>query len=386
MLIKTNVPLEFITPDDGFHYFFGYYDLQPYDKTGKKHLTHRVAFADRIPEIGDVAELGYIDVENKTFHKIAQTNAWNFQQGALLQWFDDESIIFNDFRNGNYCSVIKNINDGSERIICAPLAHLSSDRKWGLSINFCRVWDFRPGYGYCNTKDPFFNDNIPEEDGIFLVDIENNTSKLIISYAQLAKEFPFQPFCEMKLLVNHITFNPSANRFLFLLRNFPEAGKIWGTILITADRDGKNMHNLTNYEVNSHYYWKNDEEIIIYSGLPDWGIYFINDKTRERVMLDDDLINHDDIHCIYSPDKSCFIGDGYPNTGCHRSIFLYDFATKKSRLVTKIFSEPVSNTDIRCDLHNRFNRAGDMVSFDSFHSGRREIVQFPFDKDKLLNK
>lgn len=384
MNITSKSNIEIISPNDGYNYFFGYYDLQPYNKDATKHLAHRVSFADRIPEIDDVAEVGYITLPDKVFHKVDVTHAWNFQQGALLQWFDEENIIYNDFRAGNFCSIIKNIYNGNERIICQPLANLSLDRKWGLSINFSRVWDFRPGYGYCNLKDKFYSENTPEQDGIFLVDIEKNTSKLIVNYKQLAEIFPEKPFCDMKLLVNHITFNPSANRFLFLLRNFPEPGKRWGTILITADRDGNNLKNLTNYEVNSHYYWKNDKEIIIYSGLPKWGIYFINDDNGERQMLDDDLINYDDIHCIYSPDRTCFIGDGYPNTGSSRYIMFYDFINKKSRAIAKVYSMPVENTDIRCDLHNRFSVDGKLVSFDSYHTDKRQICQFVFEKEKYL--
>ena len=384
MSYASKSPLINITPEDGYHYFFGYYDLQPFDKKSERHLAHRVSFADRIPEVGDIAEVGYITIKDKVFHKVAETNAWNFQQGALLQWYDEENIIYNDFRDNKFCAIIKNVNDGNEKIICAPLANISKDRKWGLSINFARVWDFRPGYGYCNLKDAYYTQNTPETDGIFLVDIEKNTSELIINYKQLTEIFPEKPFCEMKLLVNHITFNPSASRFLFLLRNFPEEGKRWGTILITADRDGKNIKNLTNYEVNSHYDWKNDEEIIIYSGLPDWGVYFMNDKTGKREKLDDDLINYDDIHCLYSPDRTCFIGDGYPNTGSSRYMMLYDFESRKSRAIVKIYSKPVSNTDIRCDLHNRFNLDGNVVSFDSFHSDRREIMIFKFDRKELI--
>ena len=380
----SKAPLTSIVPDDGYHYFFGYYDLQPFDKTGTLHLAHRISFADRIPVAGEKIEVGYITIADKKFHKVAESDAWNFQQGALLQWYDDESIIFNDYRDGEYCAVIKSIKSGKERIVCAPLATISEDRHWGLSINFARVWDFRPGYGYCNEKDPYANENAPDTDGVFLVDIENNTKELILDYKTLTELFPEKPFCDMKLLVNHITFNPSADRFLMLLRNFPEEGKRWGTILVTSDRYGKNVRNLTNYEVNSHYHWKNDEEIIIYSGLPEWGIYMMNDTTGERKRLENDLVNYDDIHCLYSPDRSCFIGDGYPNTGNMRYMMLYDFETGTSRAILKAYSMPVSNTDIRCDLHNRFNRDGSMVSFDSYHSGRREIMTFPFDKKELL--
>ena len=384
MIYSSKAPIEVISPSDGYNYFFGYYDLQPYDEASERHLAHRVAFNDRIPTAEDKIEVGYITLKDKTFHKVAESSAWNFQQGCLLQWFDNDSIIYNDFRDGEYCSVIKNVTTGEERIISAPLAHLSSDRKWGLSLNFPRIWNFRPGYGYVNTKDPYFDELAPENDGIFLVDIEKNTSKLIINYKQLKEAFPEEPFSLEKLTVNHVTFNPSATRFLFLLRNSSPSGKKWGTILVTANRDGSDMINLTNYEVNSHYHWKNDREIMIYSGLPTWGIYFIEDITKKREMLDDELVNADDIHCFYDKEHTCFIGDGYPTADNIRRIFLYDFETKRSTTVLEIHSEPVSTTDIRCDLHNRFDPSGKLVSFDSFHSGIRQICQFPFDKKAIL--
>ncbi len=385
MKYESLAPLSVISPVDSYHYFFGYYDLQPFDRAGRRHLAHRTAFADRIPNENDAVELGYIDLDSKTFHKLAESRAWNFQQGALLQWFDDSSIIYNDFRDGRYCAVIREVDTGKERVICAPLAHLSQDRKWGLSINFPRVWDFRPGYGYCNTKDPYYGEAAPEQDGIFLVDIEKNTSRLILNYRQLAAAFPEEPFCSMKLVVNHITFNPSADRFLFLLRNFPEPGKKWGTLLATADRDGTNLRKLTNYEVNSHYHWKNDREIMIYSGLPKWGVYFFDDETGERQMLEHDMVNADDIHCLYAPDRSCFIGDGYWDAESYRSMFLYDFETGTGKRILRIYSQPKTLvTDIRCDLHNRFNPEGTVVSFDSWHHDRREILSFPFDKEQLL--
>ena len=44
------------TPDDGFQYFFGYYDLQPFDSSERFHLMHRVRFMDRRPTADDTAE------------------------------------------------------------------------------------------------------------------------------------------------------------------------------------------------------------------------------------------------------------------------------------------------------------------------------------------
>ena len=87
-----------ITPSDGYHYFFGYYDLQPYSSDGNKHLCHRVSFIDRLPTGEDTAEIGYVDIDSKSFVHLATTHSWNFQQGTLLQWFErDKTVVFNDF-------------------------------------------------------------------------------------------------------------------------------------------------------------------------------------------------------------------------------------------------------------------------------------------------
>ncbi len=386
MVYFSKAPLSVISPDDGYDYFFGYYDLQPFDASGERHLAARAAFHDRLPEASDVLELGYLTIRDRCFHKVAESHAWNFQQGSLLQWYDEERIIYNDFRDGRFVSVIKHIETGEERVLVAPLANLSLDRKWGLSINFSRVYDFRPGYGYCNLPDRFADEPAPREDGIFLVDLEQNTSRLIVSYQTIKETFAEPPYTDMKILINHITFNPSADRFLFLARNFPKPGERWGTLLATASRDGGGLFALSSFgAVNSHYHWKNDREIMIYAGYPEWGIYFLEDEKPGFSRLYDERINRGDIHCLYHPDRSCFIGDGYPRRGDDsRTIHLYDFETKTSHDLVKVYSEPVEVVDNRCDLHNRFNRDGTAVSFDSFHDGIRRICLFPFDKKELM--
>ena len=67
--------MRIITPDDGYQYFFGYYDLQPFDTSESRHLCHRVRFMDRMPEPGDLAELGAIDLGTGTFVRYAETTA-----------------------------------------------------------------------------------------------------------------------------------------------------------------------------------------------------------------------------------------------------------------------------------------------------------------------
>ncbi len=47
--------IEIITPDDGYHYFFAYYDMRATGNgINQNHLCHKVRFMDRLPTKDDV--------------------------------------------------------------------------------------------------------------------------------------------------------------------------------------------------------------------------------------------------------------------------------------------------------------------------------------------
>ena len=375
-LFADGVTGRVLSPDDKAHYFFGYYDLQPYSKDGSKHLAHRVPFADRIPTETDTAELGYI--ENDKFVKIAETTAWNFQQGALLQWYDEENIIYNYRDENGFCSIIKNISTKSERRISMPIANLSDDRKWGLSVNFGRIYAYRPGYGYAGLVDKGANVNAPEDDGAFLVNMQTGESKLVLSYKRIRDEFVPEYYKDSKILINHITFNPSAERFLMLVRTFTISPKNQlTTMLLTSDRDGKDVRRLTDFAVNSHYYWKNDEEFIIWSELDEGeGLYYINDKTGEVKKSKDRILNETDFHCLYTPDKKRIIGDTYSRY-YYDSFYRYEDGKDAEQFfhIKRHNGKFFAPVDARCDNHIRCNQSGTKLSFDTFNAEYRQICE-----------
>ena len=98
---------QIITPDDEYHYFFGYYDMRA-TIGDKPHLCHRVRFMDRLPDENDVCEVGYL-VDRK-FIKIGETTAWNFQQGAMLQYhpYLEDTVYYNVFEDGKFHTVTHN--------------------------------------------------------------------------------------------------------------------------------------------------------------------------------------------------------------------------------------------------------------------------------------
>ena len=374
--------MRIITPDDGYQYFFGYYDLQPFDTSESRHLCHRVRFMDRLPGPDDCAQLGEIDLVSGRFEPFAGTTAWNFQQGAMLRRFrGDGAVLYNvrdDDAPSGFATEIRTTATGAAYRIPLPTADASRDGRHILSVNFSRIFDFRPGYGYAGRPDPHRDVNAPADDGVFLADTDTGAVRLLVSYDRIRREFPQPPYSDGKLLVNHITFNPAGDHFLFLLRNFPEPGaRGWKTQLLVSDLDG-NLLRLTDYCLNSHYYWLNDREILIVSSARTeengFALWRMDAVTGEKTRLPEPNPAFD-IHCIPSPDGRWIVGDSYPSAGNPtRSLWLIDTArgvmTEPVRAKTVI--PPV--VDIRCDLHVRWSPSGRYLSFDSTHTGRRTVV------------
>ncbi|MCL2478836.1 MAG: hypothetical protein FWF22_05000, partial [Treponema sp.] len=196
-----------LSPADGFHYFYGYYDNPAFDETDSKHLCHRVKFWDRLPAINDICELGTIDIKTGQWEKFAETRAFNFQQGAMLQWNPQNprtEVIYNVREGNEYRSVIHNIETNRIRTLPAAIANVSRDGKWSLAINMNRIYDFRPGYGYSGVRDSWYDIPHPGDDGINLINMETGEMKLILDYAEMGKLFSVDT--GDKLVVNHITF------------------------------------------------------------------------------------------------------------------------------------------------------------------------------------
>lgn len=384
--LDKKIDVRTVSPDDGYHYFFGYYDLNAYHKNGKYHLANRVKFMDRLPEKDDVLELGYVNLDTKEFTKFAQTTAWNFQQGALMTYnAQNYDEVFYNVRNGDeYSTCIHNLKTGKKRYTDMACGCISPDGKYGLAVNFSRIYDFRPGYGYVGVKDKWFDVPQPADDGIFLVDTATGKSKLITSIERILKEFPNEEFPNGKFVVNHITFNTTSDRFLFLFRNFSDPHNPgWKTSLITSDLEG-NMCQLLHNTLISHYHWKNSNQIMFYGEIDKLrGVHLIDDLTGNHITYDSPYLSFDanttktfnDIHCIFSPNRKYFIGDGYPKTDQNRRIYLYNVETGICEVILEDYSFKSPIIDIRCDLHNRWNVKGDKISFDSTRNGKREICE-----------
>ncbi len=365
-----------ITPEDDAHYFFGYYDMRA--TQGTRHLAHRVQFMDRLPEKTDVAQLGYL--EKGTFTPFASTTAWNFQQGAMLQYhpFLKDTVYYNVFKDGKERTVTHNYSTGKKKYTDRATACISPDGKWGMAVNFARIFEFRAGYGYAESVDENQNVHAPENDGIFLTDMENGISKLLVSYKELAKISGYTG----KILINHITFNPSSNRYVALLREFPTPTKTWSTTLIAGDLKGK-VWVLPPIDYASHYIWQDEKYLIIHCTIEKNKKSLYNINTDDGTFIELDMpyfhqFSQGDIHCNVSPDGKYVIGDGYPIEN-YRWIVARNLKTGATRTLLKSKTVKPSTNDIRCDLHNRFVFDGKYISYDTTENGIRQIALIPIE-------
>lgn len=149
------------------------------------------------------------------------------------------------------------------------------------------------------------------------------------------------------------------------------------TRLITCNIDGTDMYNLSDDDMVSHCYWKNDEEIIAFenkrNGGP--GYYLMRDKTREYQHLWTQLSN--DGHPSYSPiDNSLVVIDSYPNRARVADIKVLrdtDIEGKNIKVVARVFAPFRYDNDTRCDLHPRWRQDGRAICFDCAFEGHRGL-------------
>ena len=383
--IKSEGNITRISPDDASHeYFFGYYDKSPWDVTDRYLLCMRAnnTWSDVSPkEKADILliDTGLPENDKNRVTKIAETSSWNVQQSCMLQWLGPDfssRILFNDYRDGQYVSVIKEIESGKERIIPAPVYTVSNDGKTGLTLDFSRLYNLRPGYGYYNVPEKTQGIALPDAPAVWKIDLENETVEPILTYKDFAT---FQPRPEMQdegsvHKVNHLMLSPSGKRCMVLYRWF--IGQRKYTRLVTFNTDGTDMYVLSDDDMVSHCFWKDDEHILAFENKKDGGpgYYFMKDKTQEFIHCWPQLSN--DGHPSYSPDRSMVVTDTYPDRARVSEIKLMDGSDERKkdvRVIARVFAPFKYDNDTRCDLHPRWNHAGSTICFDSIFEGHRGL-------------
>jgi hypothetical protein len=367
-----------VTPGPG-SYFFGYYEKFPWSSSGRKMLACRASFEDRSPDTQDILELGVIDLaDGFVFRPFAETRAWNWQQGCMLQWLDEDRVVFNDRRNGQFVGVILNLASGQERQLPRPIYTVVPGGKLAISLNFARLHRLRPGYGYAGVEEANAKIEAPDEDGVWVMDMTSGEASLIYSIAQARQDLGNNALTPGQHWFNHAQVAPGGRRMAFMHRWQTNASGAWATRLVTIDLDGRNPHSLVHHGMCSHYDWRDDQHLLAFSRAPEKGklrdaFHLFTDQTREVSAIAPDQLDSDG-HCSYSPDRRWILNDTYPDPadGCRRLMLIRvdDFYIID---IGRYYGPLPQQVENRCDLHPRWSRDGRQICIDSVHEGRRAM-------------
>lgn len=371
---KVSEPVQ-ITSDEKEHLFASYYGINSFSASQKYVTVLETTLDDRLPTVNDPATLGLVNIETKEFTPVAETRTWNFQQGCMAHWLGtspDSLIIYNDLREGKYVSIILNVHTKEEvKIIDYPVAAVSPDGKTAISINFSRIKLTRRGYAYPGEgQDPLENVQLPENDGLFLVDLETGKATLIVSIKEVQdKIHPFQP--EDLVYFNHVLYSDDGSKVFWLARTKPN----WATTSLTANIDGTNIQKcFPDGWGGSHFDWLNDDELMvtaIYNAEQYAHILFtVGEDNYKR--LGKGLLDFDG-HGTFSPDGKWMVTDTYPSENREQKIFLMDMETEAVLPLGRFRQPEKYQRNMRCDIHCRWSPNGDLIGFNSTHNGSRQV-------------
>ena len=354
------------------HHFFGYYGINPWDKSGQYHLALETDFHTHRPIASDVATVGLVDRETHNFLPYAKTSAFNLQQGSMMHWIGEE-FTFNDWESGGLVSRALNPKTKNVRTIQGAIAAVSSTAPIAIGLNYQRMAHCRSVVGYTSEIEQVEIKAQPEDDGLYLLDLQEGTSKLVLSIADLISTIDDERLVERRTWFNHVLFNTDGTRVLFFCRVRHAKGFFSSLWTVNPDGTDLEMQIPFGYRV-SHFDWKTPTQILVSSDIVDeMGFVEFTDGMRDFKPVGRGVLPNDG-HASFSPDRQWLLCDTYPR-GAERlaELMLYHIAENRKIILGEFHHDEQFSGDIRCDLHPRWSSDGKTITFDSVHEGSRQI-------------
>lgn len=369
--LHANVSIKSILRNENnLEAFFGYYDKSPWSFDSKYYLIH---VFDK--EHKNKVKIGAFNCKNDELKILDETASYNFQQGSMLRWLNQNSyhIIYNTVEDENIVAKVKDVFSGKAlKTVPMPIQTVNYDGTEALTLNYKRLDRIRPEYGYKVDVKNFSPDMPYERDGIWRIDINTGKTGLIISLAELMGLNRHKTMDKSQHKVNHIMYSLSGKRFVFMHRWIGPYGKF--SRMYTANNDGSDIYCLADDRMVSHYFWIDDDYLVAFARKEPIGdrYFLFKDRTDGYEIIGDGILDtYGDGHPSVSSDKKWLVTDTYPNKARISSLILFDLETKAKIIIGKFFSPWKYDGSYRCDLHPRWSPDGKKISIDSVHEGFR---------------
>lgn len=358
-------------------HFFGYFDKSCWSPNQRRVAYHRVFDPQQV-------EVCCWDMATAQGQALALTPAWNWQQGAMATWLDDDHLILNTVENRRCVAHVRNVRTGRLEGICPwPIQCVSPRKRIALGLNYRRLARLRPDYGYFVEVENLPPDLPENRDGLWRMDLTASTAELVLSLADLKRFEPRPMMHGAQHKVNHAVFSPDGARVLFMHRWLTAEGK-WSRLLSMAP-DGSGLHLLADERMVSHYAWRDARTLVAWArhgGLGDHYFLFADRQPGARILGAGQLDRFGDGHPSFSPNGRWLVTDTYPGRDRRQQLLLFDTEREQLHELGQFFAPWKFDGANRCDLHPRWSPDGRWLAVDSVHSGRRAL--YLLDIGKLL--
>lgn len=431
----------FQTKSDPYSEWFGYYNYDTLTSDHSKLLCNRIKEDGVLPRPELKVEVGYYDVSSGEWHHVGVSDSWNWQQGCMAQWLNDEEIIYNSSEGNHHIAIIHNIKTGSNRKINWAIYGITPDGKSSITLDMERAHWCR-AYHYESVVDESKDGKVYDKDGVFEVDLVNNTCRRIIPIQDIIA-LDYRPyFKKAKHWLEHIMINQEGTKFCILHR-FSSVTNVYSykTRLIIVDMKSLQMQCVPGWETTqwSHFGWNADAfaiyaypskkkicerdfaigekvestppqlkqnqpfsflscvKLMIRTILPrrifqklkggvtsyeyyqrDNGIYHICDKFDVTPFLMDG-------HPSFTPNGRYMLTDTYPDSSHYQKLYVFDIITKKYLLLGTFYAN-YDKTPSSCDLHPKLSRDGQYLVVDSAHDERHHMIILKLNWDLIIPK
>ena len=375
-------------PQEHFFGYIGHVQNIPWNESDRYILTLRVGFHDRMPTAEDVAEIVLLDTkDNFSPRKVAETRAWNPQQGTMMYWNPDApetQFFFNDRdpeTNYTFCvlfDIEQNKRIKEYRYEDTPFGNGGIRQNGGMfaGINYGRMARLRPVTGYPEAFDWNPESLHPEDDGIFAVDIVSGEKRLLVSFRQmrdaLVETYPH--IDSSALFINHTLWNRDGDRLYFFVRGnwgpFKNNGpRVNVPMIINADGTGLTEQKIfigghPEWELGAHMIGTVDREgpgpeirksLVLYDSQNQWVVKEIGNPLIFPDPEDDVALSPDAEWIV----QSCEEDSRNAYTVFRRS----DGAWARTPWMEQ--GEKYEHGPLRIDGAPKWNRAGNQVLFSS---------------------
>lgn len=358
-------------PGKGTAEFFGYFNISPWSPDQRHFVTHRQSSGQ------SSVDVGLYDFEKGSYRKIGSSPAWTLQQATLAQWLKDGALsghlIFNTVVDKTLGAQIVDASGREVRFLPHPIQDVSGKTGMAAGINPLRLPKIGSDYGYELAAANLSPDLSYDEDGLWLVDLENGVRRLVVT---LADTIASAPAMEMqgagRQEINHVQFSPSGNSLVFMHRWYNSQGR--RSALLHLDVSTGQFRRVLETGMVSHYSWLDDERLILWCrGLDGADRYHVLDTTTKSL----EVVGPAEAHSVGDGHPSClaageFLTDSYPDRARQQHLFTFDPKGGASRRAIGRFLLPLRFTGpSRVDLHPRVSPDRQMISIDSGHTGER---------------